>query len=233
MAKKMTRDEFWGVVAELGWDMKGDYEAGKKFLLEKFPTYEGAEEYSEHLGDVFDKLYKNQVDWCQENWEKRTTDCGDDGFSDLLHHVVGLGKEEYDRAMEDPWLVVKRARSYDFMESFAYCTPYDRDYAPTNFKLAEARSGLEYWEWQKIMRPDYTAVSEVERRTKEVEEFVTKLASEGGEEMTQLDFMTKVYRSRARAVEVMQENRKEREDTLRRAKALASLTDEQIEALGL
>lgn len=49
----------------------------------------------------------------------------DDGFSDVCYHIVGLGKEEFDRCIQDPKLVEKRYNSpygsYEgYRESFAY-----------------------------------------------------------------------------------------------------------------
>ncbi|TRZ83697.1 hypothetical protein D4R86_00255 [bacterium] len=57
---------------------------------------------------------------------------GDDGYSDLLYHIIGLGEKEFYRHAHKPSLIQKRANSGDYKECFSYCVPYDGDYDKNN-----------------------------------------------------------------------------------------------------
>ena len=54
--------------------------------------------------------------------------CGDDGYSDLKNHIVGLGKKEYYKHLNDTELVQDMADNRSYVESYSYCLPYDSDY---------------------------------------------------------------------------------------------------------
>jgi hypothetical protein len=45
----------------------------------------------------------------------------DDGMSDLIHHVVGLGEDKFNAYMAQPKLLARRYREDEYTESFAYC----------------------------------------------------------------------------------------------------------------
>jgi hypothetical protein len=50
----------------------------------------------------------------------------DDGMADLLHHIVGLGEEEYNRVIKKPILIERRYKAEygskeGYKESFIYC----------------------------------------------------------------------------------------------------------------
>jgi len=50
----------------------------------------------------------------------------DDGLSDVIYHIVGLGEAEFNLAVNDPTLIEKRYNSgygsnEGYKESFAYC----------------------------------------------------------------------------------------------------------------
>lgn len=53
---------------------------------------------------------------------------GDDGYSDLLHHIIGLGETAFNKHIKNPQLIRDRAEQYNYEESFSYCIPYDDDY---------------------------------------------------------------------------------------------------------
>ncbi len=50
--------------------------------------------------------------------------CGDDSYSDLLAHIVGLGHVAYSEAMLYPQRVKERCDNRKFTESFAYALPH-------------------------------------------------------------------------------------------------------------
>jgi len=229
----MTRGEFWEIVKTVGWNSDGDYEAGKAILLDKFKNFEEAQEFDAVLRSVKGELEQGQIEWCQENWEKRTCDLGDDSFSDLLYHIVGLGCEAFEHATANPWDVVKRARSYDFQESFSYCVPWKEDYDPTNVKLARAVDGLHYWEDRLELDSEApTNIREVDRREEEVIKLREQLEAEGGgEELSRLEFLRTIHGDRAE--EELKQEQARRVERRRGREVLATLTDEQREVLGL
>jgi len=117
-----TKETFWEAVAEIGWGTKTtDYKVVERGILENWDN-EFISSFESTLREHCDKLARKV-----ENYEDRndvSCQCGDDSFSDLTHHVVGLGKEAYEAAMKDPMLVVKRGQEYKYTESFNYCLPY-------------------------------------------------------------------------------------------------------------
>lgn len=122
-----TCDEatFWKAVAELDW--KGRCKEPRVYETLK-------DEILAHWDDTFVRSFDEMLDekvghlyGVIEKFEQAndvSCGCGDDGFGDLRHHIVGMGKEEYEAVLEDPGLAVKRGQSYDYVESFAYCIPH-------------------------------------------------------------------------------------------------------------
>jgi hypothetical protein len=53
---------------------------------------------------------------------------GDDGFSDLIKHVVGLGKKKFHELINNPIKIVKMAMDSNYKECFSYCIPTEFDY---------------------------------------------------------------------------------------------------------
>ncbi len=115
-------DTFWEAVAEIGWGTKTtNYKVVEKAILKNWDN-EFIRSFDGHLGE-----FRGQLCEKVESFENRngvSCGCGDDGFSDLTNHVVGLGKEAFEAAMADPMLVVRRGQKYDYTESFSYCIPY-------------------------------------------------------------------------------------------------------------
>ena len=115
-------DTFWEAVAEIGWGTKTtDYKVVEKAILKNWDN-EFISSFQSHLGEFQGQLCEEVESF--ENRNGVSCDCGDDGFSDLTNHVVGLGKEAFEAAMADPMLVVRRGQEYDYAESFSYCIPH-------------------------------------------------------------------------------------------------------------
>ena len=53
---------------------------------------------------------------------------GDDGLDDVVKHIIGLGQDEFRRALRDPQRLVDRGQCGDFSESFSYVVPDPMDY---------------------------------------------------------------------------------------------------------
>jgi hypothetical protein len=114
----------WNLIKELGWgtwttnyNMIGEYmyktlDEDTIISLRQFVNQQVARLYT--LVELFEK-------------EHGPMQLGsDDGMSDLLHHVVGLGEEEFLKVLSYPRLLEKRAKApygspNGHKESFIYC----------------------------------------------------------------------------------------------------------------
>jgi hypothetical protein len=144
-------DQFWSLVEEIDWGNNcggREYEQiSVRLMREKDPNW--VKEASAIRYALVSELSKRLSYWEQEPGNR--IDLGDDSFSDLLNHIVGLGKEEFEKSLEDLSRIKRRANEYDFKESFSYCFPHEGDYK--NLKLDHYQElAKEYSkEFQEIM----------------------------------------------------------------------------------
>lgn len=118
-----TLREFWTTTEGFGWGTKTtDSETIKVTLLRQLTP-----EKAEALRDQFDKLTHALSQKLRAAHIQ--LECGDDSYGDLLAHVVGLGRVEYEKALADPKLLKARCDSGAFTESFAYALPHAGDFA--------------------------------------------------------------------------------------------------------
>jgi len=121
-----TEEIFWEEVAYIGWserNPRGFFDRVTKELLTRWDD-EFIRTAREVLGTLVEKL--GQAIEETEERENISCQCSDDGFSDLRHHIVGLGKKEYKACMKDPMRAIMRGRKGKYQESFGYCLPYER-----------------------------------------------------------------------------------------------------------
>lgn len=127
----MSESDFWAFIKPFGWGTKTtDYDAIEKAIMRKLSAEE-ADDLDQTFRRLKGRLYKRIEDWEREN--DRHLGLGDDGFDDLLSHIVGLGKREYDAVMANPELAYERAQARygskdGFTESFSYALPSSQDY---------------------------------------------------------------------------------------------------------
>ena len=116
MEHDMTDEEFWTIVAELGWPATG-YDQAKLLFMQR---------YDVSVSTAFSREFRRRkgaltkaagVDWICDSWD------------DVRAHVIGLGKDEYDKVIANPQLIIDRERNGEYVESFAYCIPFAEDYA--------------------------------------------------------------------------------------------------------
>ncbi len=188
MTTEMTREEFWTIVESVGWKtVDCDYKRGRAVLRQALPTTAALRQYERHFGTHIRAL-GDAINSFEEQ-EDVQLHCGDDSFSDLMAHVIGLGREEYERTLADPDLAYVRSVDADYRESFSYCAPNASDYDPTDIKLARAVQALLYWQEQLAeWGPEGCNQSEVDRRQGEVDALRVELAAEGGTEMTEAEY---------------------------------------------
>ena len=140
---KCTVEVFWAEVAHFGWGTKTtDCDAIKRDILERWDD-EFTEGFREHC-DAFEHALYEKV----ERYERAndvSCECGDDGFGDLLSHMVGLGKEYFEACMADPSIVVERGQRSDYVEKFSYGIPYTAEAPEETLEeaMAQARARAE------------------------------------------------------------------------------------------
>jgi len=113
---------FWECVAEIGWPKCESSKVSKDLLFAWTPEF--AESFRKRLDRRQGEISRAFEKYEEDGFEERDYWLGDDSFGDLMGHMVGLGKEAYEAALADLSLVVERARSGDYKESFSYCIPY-------------------------------------------------------------------------------------------------------------
>jgi len=136
----MDHETFWTLVADIGWGTKTtDVSAIKSRLVREW-SREQADAFNSVLynleGELYQKLDASDLEF----------GLGDDGFGDLISHILGLGKEDFWAVMSDPRLALKRANApygspEGHAEKFAYCIPDDSDY--------DKLDGKPYVKWAK------------------------------------------------------------------------------------
>ena len=115
----MGAAKFWAIVKSIGWGTKTtDNQKIKKKLLHDLDAQEGPSFY-----EAYDQA-KNKLDQKIDKF----VELGGDSYGDLLSHIVGLGKKEYDAVMKNPKLAGERAARRDFKESFDYAVPFPAEF---------------------------------------------------------------------------------------------------------
>ena len=149
----MPVDEFWSIVDEIGWGTKTtDSAAVEKWFLRTYPR-EKAAAFRERM----DLFYVDLQEKLAPAIERYFGFWGD-SVDDLLHHLIGLGREKYEWAIEHPGEAVKTEAA----ESFAYCIPHTTpmrdgldDYGLLDNTLYFAKEA-----WRSIVE-DYSKLAEL------------------------------------------------------------------------
>jgi hypothetical protein len=116
---------FWDLVELAGWTGRGpDALSGPAGRLAKVLKTDRSRRRFEQLYRAHHRILYNRLnDWEREQedlGDPKDFNTGDDGFSDLISHIIGLGRSEYQAAMKDPMVAYERARARDYYESFSY-----------------------------------------------------------------------------------------------------------------
>jgi len=138
----VSDEKFWDFVRRCDWPRDHDYERIKMKMLRSL-TKQEVESYRDTKAEFTNKLDTKIGDV--------VSGVGDDGYSDLLAHIVGSGKELYDAVMDDPSIAQKIVDNYDYHESFSYAFPYEDDWKYLN-KEPHIRRAQEAFE--ELSNPD-------------------------------------------------------------------------------
>ena len=113
---------YWELIKELQWNSVGGYNYKNKGLwLYKHYHKDVIEELSEFVTNKRREL-QNRLLFYSRSWGM-----GDDGFWDLVAHIIGQGKHEFYNVMADPTIAKKRADKRDFKENFQYIFHYSEE----------------------------------------------------------------------------------------------------------
>jgi hypothetical protein len=118
----MTDEKFWDIVAHMGWDLSNNYDATRKTFAKNYTKRE-CEEFCTIFSDKKAELSKAVEVYLASPGYRSELSLGDDGYSDLLCHIIGLGRKEYEYAIRQPYSAWNRAKAGDYRESFSYCIP--------------------------------------------------------------------------------------------------------------
>lgn len=116
-------DSTWDIIAAIGWGTKTtDYDAIGKALRAVFD--ETAIERLEKEARLFAKDVYSRAEEFEKEKSNNFFRAGDDSWSDATAHIVGLGKEVFDKFMADPVSVrdslEKIGGDYWYHENFFY-----------------------------------------------------------------------------------------------------------------
>ena len=117
----MSDEIFWKAIADMGWAENGfNYEQIGESLKQRIDAAYEPQQAAEVKASLLE-TYNRKSNALYYRLDKVVNNLGDDGYSDLLAHIIGLGQAEYEAVMADPSLGRERAKRYDFEESFSYC----------------------------------------------------------------------------------------------------------------
>jgi len=187
----MRETDFWGIIRKINWygGVKNSPDAVatcKARALQELSNLALVEQFRQQYLKQFSRL-----DEAIRSWEERRGNylpVGDDGYGDLISHIIGLGKDEVERTINCPILAWERCQNRygtvdSYVECFSYCIPDEEDFEAIEVKLDKARDGLNYWIERMSDDPtDDLAEREVERRCKLVGQLRAQMQKHTGAE---------------------------------------------------
>lgn len=114
----MVDDKFWDIIDKCEWKKDFNYDRIGQFLQKNFSPQELIL-FSLKVREKTSNLYK-VADNSDAFSNVRT---GGDGFSDCVNHVVGSGRQAYNKCIKEPDFFARFAKSGGFKESFSYAVP--------------------------------------------------------------------------------------------------------------
>ena len=122
----MYNKQFWKVVKLVNWDVQCHEDSTEQMHedLKGFCIQEGIslDKFQDHLNKFESNLWDLIRDKDLNQWKHKRDFISEDGMGDCISHIIGLGKEEYQRCLSNPDEIMKRYDSRNFVESFDYIT---------------------------------------------------------------------------------------------------------------
>lgn len=130
VGKRLSDARFWQIVEAADW-ARNQFAPWKdvKVRMMALLTAAQADRFSAMFDKkvaALDKAIKHTLTLRGE-WPD-ATGLSDDSYHYLLTYVVGLGRQEYEEALQCPRMVVFRGRAWDWDEGFAYAVPSREDF---------------------------------------------------------------------------------------------------------
>lgn len=131
---------FWALVDDIGWEEQ----------IKNVDTMRDIDFDWVRLSMMW-KLTPGDIEWAEESLRARTNELADaaedssgyvsrDGFWDTINHIVGLGRESFEKALENPDLIYDRYQAGEYTECFSYAFPDLLDYKYITGKPFVSRS---------------------------------------------------------------------------------------------
>ncbi len=137
---KATDKLMWTIIESFSWDVRSHNEERAynkiKFEFMQRHSEKVAGQVRDFVDARFNELYK-AYDKFAEDGSTAGHYGGDDSFSDMMHHVVGMGEKTFNAVMKD----MNKLNSIKWVESFSYALPYKTDY--DNVSLVDDDERLE------------------------------------------------------------------------------------------
>lgn len=117
----MKIDEFWALIESANEQSQGDMDRKCELVQAAVSSLspESAAQFSKHFDDAMNRAYS----W--DLWGAAYVingGCGDDAFSDFRASLISMGKERFEKALENPDSLAQEAFEEDswFYEGFQY-----------------------------------------------------------------------------------------------------------------
>ncbi len=114
----------WTIIESLDWDNRSKTEnrAYETIKMEFLHTYTKgiAKEVGEFIGARSKELYDAYDKHETNGGERHGNFGGDDSFSDMMHHVIGMGRKTFEAVMND----MSELDNVKYVESFSYAIPH-------------------------------------------------------------------------------------------------------------
>lgn len=124
---KLTDKSFWKMVDELQWNRLSKIDDRNKYKhTEALVVVPFFRKYGEETCIEFSKMVTCKHNELHDGVRKYEIEHNvysvnsDDGYSDMLYHVVGLGESIYNKSLNSPELVVELGNKGDYKECFGY-----------------------------------------------------------------------------------------------------------------
>ena len=123
----MSESRFWQLVAMTDWPNLG-YDKPKLEYLEQLTPTEGKQ-----FRKVVDGLWKVLDEFITT--DRNPAGGGDDSHSDLLFHIIGMGKEAFNKCVQN-YKSIECVAETGYKESFGYAVPYVKDWDNVDEEIA-------------------------------------------------------------------------------------------------
>ena len=111
-------NEIWSIIDAIGWGTITTDNDLIKAALSRVYSERKIESIGAMARRLRGKLTSRVRSYEHEHQIENLFNVGDDGFWDVTAHIVGLGKEAYDKAMKDPSTFVELNYEENFEYSF-------------------------------------------------------------------------------------------------------------------